>query len=103
MLTVPLCVTACLAPVLTRACACSRLIHSIHEYQRHGGMMRQFEQLDRSLTDYLVSSTEVPDEVAGEAAQREGAPITRRTSRTGSMAQPQQQQTADNGAALAEQ
>jgi hypothetical protein len=43
---------------------CRALIKSIHDYQRHGGLSRQLEQIDRAVTDYFVipSSTSASNE-----------------------------------------
>jgi hypothetical protein len=42
--------------------ACRSLIETIHDYQRQGGLTRQFEQIDRAVTDYfVVTGTAVPE------------------------------------------
>ena len=80
------------------------LIQSIHDYQRQGGLTRQFEQLDRAVTDYLVAGpfeavpheaheTETETEVQDEA-------VTRRPSRAG---ESHSRQQSLNGGAVAEQ
>ena len=39
----------------TESLCCRGLVQSIHDYQRHGGLTRQFEQIDRAVSDFLVS------------------------------------------------
>jgi hypothetical protein len=38
--------------------ACRTVIDSIHDFQRQGGLSKQFEQLDKVFSTYLVASTE---------------------------------------------
>lgn len=37
---------------------CRGLIKSIHDYQRQGGLTKQFEQIDRAVTDYFVTGND---------------------------------------------
>ena len=79
---------------------CRGLIQSIHDYQRQGGLTRQFEQLDRAVTDYLVASPfEAAPHEAHETEAQDDA-VTRRPSRAG---ETHSRQQSLNGGALAEQ